>query len=156
MRQPGLPMSGSCRCGQVAIRVTAPPLLTAACHCTGCQRVSASAFSLSVAIPADGFEIIDGDPVRGGLHGDEARHFHCPHCMSWMFTLARQGEGSFVNLRPTILDDVTWFEPFIESYTSEKLPWATSPAKHAYERFPPPDAYEALMAGYGKHVGRDQ
>jgi len=31
-----------------------------ACHCTGCQRMSASAFSLSLAIPAPGFEAFAG------------------------------------------------------------------------------------------------
>ena len=39
---------GGCRCGRVRLRVEAPPLITMACHCTGCQRMSASAFSLTV------------------------------------------------------------------------------------------------------------
>ena len=150
MTMPDLPMTGHCRCGQVAVRVTAAPLLTGACHCTGCQRMTASAFSLSVAIPAEGFEVTQGEPVRGGLHGDEARHFHCPHCMSWMFTRVGAGEGAFVNLRPTMLEDVSWFEPFIESYTSEKLPWATTPATHSFEKFPPEESYPDLIAAYAK------
>jgi hypothetical protein len=31
-----LPWDGGCRCGEVRVRVTKPPLLAGACHCTGC------------------------------------------------------------------------------------------------------------------------
>ena len=85
MTRPELPWTGGCRCGEVRIKVTAPPLLTMACHCTGCQTMSASAFSLSVSLPSDGFEVIAGEPVLGGLRG-EHRHYFCPACKSWMFT----------------------------------------------------------------------
>ena len=73
-----LPWDGQCRCGQTRFRITAAPFLTMACHCTGCQRMSASAFSLSVAVPAEGFAVTAGEPVIGGLHGT-TRHFFCPH-----------------------------------------------------------------------------
>ncbi|WP_129790967.1 GFA family protein [Sphingosinicella sp. CPCC 101087] len=137
---------GGCRCGLVRIRVTAPPLLTMACHCTGCQRMSASAFSLSAAIPSEGFSVTQGEPVIGGLRGP-TRHYFCPSCMSWMFTRP-EGLDMFVNLRPTMLDAAGWFSPFIETFTSEKLPWATTPAVHSYDTFPPFEAYEALVEEY--------
>jgi hypothetical protein len=147
-----LPAEGGCRCGRVRLRITAPPLLTMACHCTGCQRMTAGAFSLTAAIPAEGFAVTAGEPVIGGLHG-AARHYFCPHCMSWMFTRP-EGMDGFVNLRPTMLDDTRWFTPFIETYTCEKLPWATTPAVHSFDRFPPFDAYEGLIGAYTRTVGR--
>jgi len=147
---PVLPTGGGCRCGQVRLEITLPPLITMACHCTGCQRMSASAFSLSATIPSDGFRVTAGEPVIGGLHGD-ARHHFCPHCKSWMFTRAK-GLDMFVNLRPTMLDDASWFVPFIETFTAEKLPWATTPAVHSYERFPPFEAFEGLVADYARWV----
>ena len=110
--------------------MTAPPLVTMACHCTGCQRMSASAFSLSAAIPAEGFAVTVGEPVVGGLHG-ASRHFFCGWCMSWMFTRP-EGMDWFVNLRPTMLDDPSWFEPLIETYVAENLPWAVTTAAHSY------------------------
>lgn len=88
----------------------------------------------------------------GGLRGSP-RHFFCPHCMSWMFTRPDVTE-EFVNVRPTMLDDRTWFTPFIETYTSEKLPWATTPAVHSFERFPPFESYEALVKEYAEHTSR--
>ena len=146
MRLHDLPWEGGCRCGRVRIKVSAPPMLTMACHCTGCQRMSASAFSLSAAIPSEGFEVTQGEPVIGGLHGP-TRHYFCPHCMSWMFTRA-EGMDWFVNLRPTMLDDARGFTPFIETMTSEKLPWATTPAVHSFEKFPAFEDYERLTAEF--------
>src|SRR5690606_30473532 len=66
MRHPNLPIEGACRCGHVRIKLTARPLCTAACHCTGCQKMSSSAFSLSAIVPETAFEIIEGEPVPGG------------------------------------------------------------------------------------------
>ncbi|WP_225408993.1 GFA family protein [Stigmatella hybrida] len=141
-----LPWEGGCRCGQVRIRVNAMPLLTMACHCTGCQRMSSSAYSLSAAIPSSGFEILQGEPVIGGLHG-EHRHFFCGYCMTWMFTRPN-GMDWFVNLRPTMLDDPRWFTPFIETWTREKLPWASTPAVHSFESLPAMEEFEGLTKAY--------
>jgi hypothetical protein len=144
----GMHAAGRCRCGRVAIELTAPPLLTMACHCRGCQRMTASAFSLSAAIPSEAFRVTSGDPVIGGLHGP-SRHYFCSYCMSWLFTRP-EGLNFFVNVRPTMLDQRMWDDPFVETFSSEKLSWASTPAKHSYPEFPPPEAYEALMAEYAQ------
>ena len=146
-----LPMDGGCRCGGVRLRITAPPLLTMACHCRGCQKMTASAYSLSAAIPAAGFAVTQGEPVIGGLRGAQAHHYHCPHCMSWMFTRA-EGMDAFVNVRPTMLDDARWFAPFIETYVSERLPWAATSAVHSFPEFPNVDDYPALIQAYAAWV----
>src|SRR5262249_9996757 len=80
-----LPWEGGCLCGEVRFRISAPPLLTMACHCTGCQKLSASAFSLTMAVPSEGFAVTRGEPVVGGLHGPH-RQLYCPHCKNWIFT----------------------------------------------------------------------
>jgi hypothetical protein len=151
MRDWNLPWDGGCRCGQLRLRVSAPPLLTMACHCTGCQRMTASAFSLSAAIPSEGFAVTKGEPVIGGLHDPAARHYFCPHCMSWMYTRP-QGLDWFVNLRATMLDDPGWFAPFIETCTNEKLPWAATPAVHSFEAFPAFGEYEGLLKAYAAQM----
>ena len=138
-----LPWDGRCRCGQVTLRVTLPPIMATACHCTGCQSMSASAFSLTLMLPAPGFQILTGEPVVGGLHG-ATKHMFCGHCLTWMFTRP-EGMDDLVNLRPGMLDDRSWFEPYIETCAAEKLPWAHTPAVHSFARFPEVSAYEGLI-----------
>lgn len=141
-----LPWAGGCRCGRLRFTISAPPLLSSACHCTGCQRMTASAFSLSLAVPAEGFAVTEGKPVVGGLHG-ASQHFFCPHCLSWVFTRP-EGLDWLVNVRSTMLDDARWVVPFIEFWTSEGLPWARTPALHSFETQPDLDAFPPLLAEF--------
>ena len=149
MKPSRLPMAGACRCGQVRIEINAPPLMTAACHCTGCQRMSSSAYSLTAIFPADGFRVTEGTPVIGGMHGPELHHHFCPNCMTWMFTRI-EGMDWFVNVRPTLLEDRSWFSPFIETMTKEKLAWAETPARHRFEGFPPMEDFGKLMKEFSE------
>ena len=134
---------GGCRCGQVRFRVSEAPLLTMVCHCTGCQRMTGSAFSLSAMYPAAGFAVTAGEPVVGGLHGP-TQHMFCPHCMSWLFTRP-DGADWLVNVRATMFDDAQGFTPFMETYTDEKLAWVTTPARRSYPKFPEISEYEGLV-----------
>jgi hypothetical protein len=119
-----------------------------ACHCTGCQRMTGSAFSLSAAYPSNTFSVMKGEPVIGGLHG-ATRHFFCPYCMSWIFTRP-EGLDWLVNVRATMLDDPSDFVPFIETMTGEKLPWASTPAVHRFEKWPTLEEYRALTEAYAQ------
>ncbi|MER0237562.1 GFA family protein [Fulvimarina sp. MAC8] len=147
----GAAIEGGCRCGRVRFKVKGRPLVTTACHCTGCQKMTASAFSLSSLYATEAFELTSGETVIGGLHG-EARHHFCDHCKSWLFSYHPKIEG-FVNVRATMLEDAATYEPFIETYTSEMLPWARTPALHSFEKFPPPGEFSALMAEFASSAG---
>jgi hypothetical protein len=141
-------VEGGCRCGRVRFRLSGAPIFTAACHCRGCQRMTASAWSLSGAWPAEQFEVIAGEPVIGGLHG-ATRHYFCGHCMSWLFTRP-EGFDAFVNVRTTLLDMPPADPPFFETWTSEALPWAKTGATHSFETFPPPESFEPLIAEFAR------
>jgi len=138
------PREGGCRCGKVRFRLTENPLITAACHCRGCQRMSASAFSVTAIMPPTGLEVIAGETVIGGLHGEQKHHF-CGWCMSWVFTDPGMG---VINVRSTLLDDPEGFAPFIETMTAERLSWAVTPAAHSFEGFPAESDFGPLMAAY--------
>jgi hypothetical protein len=135
MRDWKLPWSGGCRCGRIRIAVTQPPLLASACHCRGCQRMTSSAFSLTLTLPAEGFAVAEGEPVIGALHGP-TRHYFCWYCKTWLFT------------RPDGLDEHQWFAPFIEVCTNEKLPWAETSAVHSFPAEPAFPEYEALIKDF--------
>lgn len=148
-----LPWEGGCRCGELRVRVSQPPLLAAACHCTGCQKMSASAFSLTLVIPSAGFEVTAGEPAIGGTHHPAQHHHHCPRCKSWVFTRIA-GFDQFVNLRATMLDDHAWFAPYAELWTREKLPWAETGARRSFETFPDMAGFQGLIEGYAADGAR--
>lgn len=130
------------------MRVTLPPIITMACHCSGCQRMSASAFSLSILVPSSGFEVVEGEPVIGGLHG-ATRHHHCPHCMSWLFTRP-EGLDEMVNVRATMLDDHLWVAPHVETCVSEGFSWAKTGAPHSFPNIPEMSVWGPLVAEFAE------
>jgi hypothetical protein len=114
--------------------------------------MTASAFSLSVLVPAAAFEVTAGDPVIGGPHGAH-RHFHCAHCKSWAFTRPA-GMDAFVNLRATMLDDRSWFVPFVETCTTEGFAWAKTGATHSFPNIPPVEVFGPIAAEFAQRGPR--
>lgn len=147
MHAPQLPLTGSCLCGSVFVHVSAAPLLTFACHCRDCQKFSASAFSLTAMIPIEGLAV-NGDTKIGGLRAEQREHHFCSKCMNFIYSRIK-GVENRVNLRVSLLDDLTWFEPFVELMTAEKLAWSHVPASHSFATFPETtEELESLMADY--------
>jgi hypothetical protein len=149
-----LPWEGGCRCGALRFRISAPPMLTAACHCTGCQKMTGGPYSLSVTVPAEGFTLLSGDPVLGGLRGPQVHHHHCSACMSWVYTRV-EGLDFFVNVRATMLDTPGWYRPWLECWTSEALPWAVIGAPRMHETMPTEmTEFQALIAEFAAEGAR--
>jgi hypothetical protein len=128
-----LPLEGGCRCGRIGLRVTQAPTFSFACHCTDCQTLSGSAFSLGLAVADRGVE------VRGETHvwaktaesGHTSRAHTCPDCTTWLFTRTESTPGVTV-LRPSALQDHSWFRPIAQIYTRSAMPWALLPTQFSY------------------------
>jgi hypothetical protein len=65
-----------------------------------------------------------------------------------------QGMDFFVNVRATMLDDHSWYAPFIEVYTSEKLPWANTSAQHSFATQPDLPGYAPLLDAFAREGAR--
>lgn len=57
---------------------------------------------------------------------------------------------SFVNVRATMLDEVVWFEPFVETCTDYALSWVKPIAQYRYEKFPPVEDYSMLLMAFAE------
>jgi hypothetical protein len=147
-----LPWTASCLCGQVRMEITQPPISSSACHCIGCQKLTGGAYSLTLIIPTPGFRVTQGETVLGGKLGPEKQHY-CPSCKSWLFN-----EPSFapqiINVRATMLDDASWFTPFVEMFTDEKLPGVVTGAQRSFERYPPEAQWPGLAADFARFGAR--
>jgi len=58
-----------------------------------------------------------------------------------------------VGVRSSMMDNARQFVPFMETWTSEKLPWAQTGATHSFAQFPPPDALGSLAQGFAEQPG---
>ncbi len=151
MAFPQPPYEGACLCGSVQVRVTARPLLTVACHCRDCQKLSASAFTLTAMFPRDAVSCT-GALVRGGLRSDGRAHYYCKSCLNIVYSRLDRAPDR-VNLRTSILNQAASFDPFVEVMTDEKMPWAQVPAIYSYARAPASlDELQSLMDAYSQHA----
>lgn len=64
-----LPLNGGCVCGAIRYEIFEAPIDIYACHCTDCQRITSSAFSLGVIVAATAFRATgkDARSVPGGI-----------------------------------------------------------------------------------------
>lgn len=139
-------------CGQVKMRITKAPLFSAACHCDGCQKMSSSAYSLTMMIPSGGFEV-EGETDVGALHRPQIQHHHCTLCKNWLFTTGELLGGN-VNFRPTMLEDAKWVRPYLETWTLEKLPGVSTGATLSFDRFPPAESLGDLIRAHAREGAR--
>ena len=144
-------LTGACRCGTTRFETEGAPLLTMACHCRGCQRMTSGPYSLSSLYEANRFSV-DGETVRGGLKSGPDHRF-CPECMSWLYTVP-EGLEDYVNIRSSLFDNAAAHRPFIECWTSEGLGWAQTDTTRTYESVPADGEFGELMAAYAAWDGR--
>ncbi|MGN6849250.1 MAG: GFA family protein [Sphingomicrobium sp.] len=143
---------GSCRCGAVRFEAAGAPLITMACHCGGCQKMTGSAYSLSSLYPAERFSVTDGQTIRGGKKTGPNHQF-CPECMSWIYTVP-EGMDAFVNVRAPMFDDAAEHRPYVEMCRSEALPGAATGAVRSYDQFPQESEFSELLSAYAAWDGR--
>ncbi len=146
------PLEGACRCGEIRYRVTSPPRFSFACHCTDCQQLTSSAFSMALVVDRAGFAVIQGAPrswAKRGDSGKESRQYTCPTCSGWTHTEADTA-AKFTIVRPSTLHEHGWFRPVAQIFTRSALPWALMPVQFSFEtEFSDPAPLEQAFAAGG-------
>jgi hypothetical protein len=80
---------GSCHCGSVRYEATVDARRTAICHCTDCQRLTGSAYRVSVPADEGSFKLVAGEPrvyVKIGDNGARRAQAFCANCGSPLYT----------------------------------------------------------------------
>lgn len=141
------PLEGGCICDRVRFQITHAPLISFACHCRGCQKLTSSAFSLAVMVPLDHFAVTNGETVIGALRKPDGAYRFCDWCKCWITSEPTAANG-IINVRSTLIDESNAFEPFIEMWVKEKVLWASTPAKYSFDEKPALSEFPALIAEY--------
>ena len=93
--------TGSCLCGAVSFRVTAPMRPVVACHCTQCRKTSG--FHVAATSAPRGAVEVTGD-LAWFQSSDRARRGFCPVCGSNLFW---DGAGANLSIMAGTLDAPT-------------------------------------------------
>jgi len=80
-----LPQTGGCQCGKVRYEITQAPQSVYTCHCTACQRLTSSAFSMGLVVAEAAFHLSGVEPKPLQRVADSGRvntRLVCPECGS--------------------------------------------------------------------------
>jgi len=118
-------ISGSCLCGGVHYESNAEPLGTVICHCSHCQKVSGSAFSVNILVPTPSVTW-QGSSLASyadkGESGKSLSRKFCRNCGSSLGTEADALPGTMI-IKAGTLDDKSWLKPNMHIWTRSAQPW---------------------------------
>lgn len=115
--------SGGCQCGFVKYQVLGDIGRLVICHCTECQRQSASAFGMSLNIDATCFYVISGSLKTFQVFSDSGRRKTCPFCRRCGTRIYHDSANGFLSIKAGTLNEVSELTPSAHYWTSRKLPW---------------------------------
>ena len=147
-----LPLTGGCQCGQLRYEVRAEPLSVYLCHCTECQRQSASAFGMSVVVPRATFGYTSGTPRKWDRTADSGRTIGADFCEVCGVRPVHhpQANDKVSILKPGTLDDTSWLYPVGHIWTKSAQPWVQIPRDSINHEGHPPDL-APLMEAWQRH-----
>jgi hypothetical protein len=116
--------SGGCLCGAVRYECNAEPMGMAICHCTHCQKVSGSAFSVNIVVPAPSvtWQGQSASYADTGESGKPLSRKFCRNCGSSLATETEALPGAII-IKAGTLDDKSWLKPNYHLWTRSAQPW---------------------------------
>jgi hypothetical protein len=95
------------------------------CHCTNCQKITGSAFTISAAVPEAALEFTRGTPRRLEWSADSGNTrfgLFCGDCGSRIANGQVPSIG-VLSLRAGTFDDTSWVEPVGDIWTRSAQRW---------------------------------
>lgn len=117
--------SGSCYCGDIEFEAEVEPENTSICHCMDCQRLSGTAYRVSVSAPANRFRVIRGRPkefIKIAASGSRRIQAFCERCGTALYATAESGCKPY-NIRAGTLRERAQLVPVREIWCDSVLPW---------------------------------
>ena len=132
-------LQGGCHCGDIRYEIDPSNAKTVICHCTGCQKQSASAFGLVLLMPSSQLTLIQGSPkqwTRTTDSGNIQDTFLCGTCGTRVWHGNPATEDT-IKLRAGALDTPVDVSHAIHLWTRSKLPGVVIPeGARSFEQAP--------------------
>lgn len=151
---PALPLEGGCQCGTVRYQLNGAPVVFYICHCTACQKQSASGFGESFRVRRDDLQVT-GDlktVERMGASGNVLAGDFCPECGTRLFH-RRTRYSETLNIKAGSLDETGWLRPAGHIWTGSKQPWVIIPDSELSYPKEPDDNDAAMIVRWGEMTG---
>ncbi|RYF76654.1 MAG: GFA family protein [Comamonadaceae bacterium] len=114
-------IEGGCHCGAIRYSAAGPLTHQTLCHCSICRKVSGAPAVAWVTVPAQGFQIVRGDPVVYRSSETGLRMF-CGTCGSQLSFQGTDSPGE-IDITTATLDDPGIAAPKDHTWTSSRLDW---------------------------------
>jgi hypothetical protein len=118
-------VDGRCHCGALAYSADADPANVSICYCTDCQRLTGSAFRISVTVRAEDFVLSAGRPktyVKTAESGARRIQAFCGDCGSPIYSAAEKDPTHFT-LRVGALAQRDELPPRVQLWMRSKPAW---------------------------------
>lgn len=134
------PIEGACQCGQVTYKLKEAPKVVMACHCTECQKLSTSPFSVTAIVASSAIDF-SGEMSEWGRSSESGNKNHakfCPGCGNRIYHFNPDDLSMIkLKLKPVNLEDDSLFKPTAHVWVSEKPNWYQIPeGVKVYEKQP--------------------
>ncbi len=116
-------VTGSCHCGEVRYEAEVDPQAVGICHCTDCQRLTGSAYRITIAAKPNRLNLTSGQPKRYRKIGDSglpSDQFFCGACGAPLWRESADGE---IGLRLGCIDQRRALSPTHQSFLKSALPF---------------------------------
>jgi hypothetical protein len=117
-------IDGGCHCGLISYEAQVEPEKVGVCHCTDCQALSGSAFSVFVPVTKEAFRL-RGEPkiyVKTAQSGNRRAQAFCPQCGTRIYASAEKDPRVF-NLRIGTVRQRAALAPKMQAWCGSALPW---------------------------------
>ena len=118
-------IDGQCHCGRVSYEAEVDPARVSICHCTDCQVLTGSAFSVFAQVPKEAFRLTRGAPkiyVKTAESGNRRAQAFCGECGSRLYASA-ETDAPFFNLRVGTMRQRAELRPQVQLWCRSALPW---------------------------------
>ncbi len=120
-------IDGACHCGKVTYEANINPENISICHCTDCQRLTGSAYRVTVSASRSDFRITSGDPrvyTKIADNGRRRMQYFCSNCGSPIYTTGELEDAEQVGIRLGTVNQRQALKPRAQFWCSSELPWA--------------------------------
>ena len=132
------PTTGTCQCSKVHYKLKQPPIKTVVCHCADCQKVSAGAFTMTMLVKREDFELIKGELSafdRPSASGNTSRCYFCPTCSNRIYH-ENPDSPEVIRVKPGTLDDTSIIKPEMHVWAKGAQPWVDLSDMPCYDAQP--------------------